>query len=164
MRPHAHPTIVLLPQTVDDEGANDEEPEEDDAPEEDEDNDSDSEHAGPEIPLPEVETINNDGEQDRVLSDDNELYGENTQAEGTVFDDEGVRRSTRHTFFTPIVRRHKVGINTNDTRGTNGTKCACSLLLCRHKKVASTADRPTSLFPFRFLPEALVKPPFSTIL
>ena len=33
--------------------------EEDDVPEEDEDNDCDSEDAAPEIPLPEVETINN---------------------------------------------------------------------------------------------------------
>ena len=35
------------------------------------------------------------GEQDEVISDDNETPGENDQAEGSTINEEGLRRSTR---------------------------------------------------------------------
>ena len=94
--PDNGPTIIVMQQNIEDEGDDEEQNDDNDAPQENEDDDSDSADTTPENPLLEADLDNDDGEQDGVLPDDVETQGENTHAEGTIFDQEGVRRSTRH--------------------------------------------------------------------
>ena len=63
----------------------------------DNDEDDDDNKPGPwsENPLWEDNVPNNEGEQDGVLTDNDETQGGNDQAEGSTFNAEGLRRSTR---------------------------------------------------------------------
>ena len=89
------PTVIILQQNSGDEGVDNDENDDDDNPEDSENDDSDSIYTTPENPLLENNAITDEGEQDGVLTDDDEAQGGNDQAEGSTFNAEGLRRSTR---------------------------------------------------------------------
>ena len=97
MNTNDDPTIILLQHNIGNEGVDDEEDGDDDNPAEDENGDSDSVDTTPENPLLDANAVNGGGEQDQdgVMPDDNETQGGNEQAEGSTFDEEGLRRFTR---------------------------------------------------------------------
>ena len=89
------PTVIVVQQNDADEGVNGVEDVDDDDPEGNEDDDSDSVDTNSGNPLLEDIVPDDDGEQDGVLTDDEETQGGNGQTEGLTFNAEGVRRSNR---------------------------------------------------------------------
>ena len=89
------PSLYCNRQNIGNEGVDDEEDGDNDNPEEDENYDSDSVDTTPENPLLDSNAVNDRGEQDVVMSDDDKTQGENDQPGGSTFNEEGLRRSTR---------------------------------------------------------------------
>ena len=89
------PTVIIVQQQNVDEGVDNDEDDDDNKPEDSENDDSDSIDTTPKKPLLEDNVPNNEGEQDGVLTDNDETQGGNDQAEGSTFNAEGLRRSTR---------------------------------------------------------------------
>ena len=65
----------------------------------------------PENPFLDTNAVNDGGEQDEVMPDDNETQGGNDQAEGSTFNEEDLRRSTRQrrapSSYIPITQGNK---------------------------------------------------------
>ena len=89
------PTVIVLQQNSGDEGMDDDDDDDNYNPEDSENDNSDSVDTTQENPSLEDNVVNDKGEQDGVLTDDNETQGEKNKAEGSTFNAEGLRRSTR---------------------------------------------------------------------
>ena len=89
------PTVIIVQYNNVDEGVDNDEDDDNDNPEDNENDDSDSVDTTPGNALVEDNVSNDDGEQDGIVTDDDETQGENDQAEGSTFNAEGMRRSTR---------------------------------------------------------------------